>query len=233
MGKEIKKNNYLFGAGVALAVLFAIVGIAGIAKAFDFWGEAAKQAGNRAYDDNKSSLIFNAGIGDMGAASADGYCAGDEAIIQIGCNARVQYLTAESITTTGAIAGEMSLSTVSDYVASTTLAITDTGKTFILTSSTEFVLPATSTSAGVHYKFVVGGALTASSTIRTLDLSSGIEGTLIVAGAVVDCASEDLITIGASFENIGDYVELWSNGTYWFIGDSGALTGSALTCSAS
>ena len=70
-----------------------------------------------------------------------------------------------ALTATGAIAGKSSLSTVSTYVASTTLATTDSGKTFILTTTTEFVLPATSTSAGVHYKFVVGGSLTASSTI--------------------------------------------------------------------
>ena len=133
----------------------------------------------------------------------------------------------------GTISGGLkSLSTVSTRVASTTLTSADSGKTFILTTTTEFVLPATSTSAGVHYKFVVGGSLTASSTIRTSDLGNNIEGTLIVAGAVVDCAAEDLITIGASVENIGDYVELWSNGTYWFIGDSGALTSTALACTA-
>jgi hypothetical protein len=138
-----------------------------------------------------------------------------------------------TLTITGAATYEKSLSTISTRVASTTLSIADTGKTFILTSTTEFVLPATSTSAGVHYKFVIGADTTVSSTIRTLDSSNGIEGTLIVAGAVVDCAAEDLITFGAGVENIGDYVELWSNGTYWFIGDSGALTATAIACTAS
>ncbi len=138
-----------------------------------------------------------------------------------------------ALTASGAISGLDSLSTVSTYVASTTLTNADSGKTFILTTTTEFVLPATSTSAGVHYKFVVGGGITANATIRTSDLGNNIEGTLIVAGAVVDCDAEDTITFVADGENIGDYVELWSNGTYWFIGDSGALTGSKLTCSTS
>jgi len=136
-----------------------------------------------------------------------------------------------AVTVTGAIAGKTSISTISTLVTTTTLATTDSGKTFILTTTTNFVLPSTSTASGVHYKFVVGSLLTATSTIETSDLGNNIEGTLIVAGAVVDCDAEDKITIGASYENIGDYFELWSNGTYWFIGDSGALTGSALACS--
>ncbi len=234
MSKKIEKNNNIklyVVAGVALAVLFGIVGIA---KAFDFWGDAAKQAGNRAYEDNKESLVYG---GSLGAPSADGYCSGDESIIQIGCNTRVQYLTSEAITTgsltaSGAITGLDYLSTVSTRVASTTLTNADSGKTFILTTTTEFVLPSTSTSAGVHYKFVIGSAITANATIRTSDLGNNIEGTLIVAGAVVDCASEDMITFVADGENVGDYVELWSNGTYWFIGDSGVLTSGKMTCTA-
>lgn len=182
---------------------------------------------------------------ELGADSVPGVCigGGNDPVSQE-CNKDINYLNVTTlivkglssftgkITATGGITGPDVLSTVSTYVASTTLATTDSGKTFILTTTTEFVLPATSTSAGVHYKFVVGSGITATSTVRTSDLGNNIEGTLIVAGAVVDCAAEDIITIGASFENVGDYFELWSNGTYWFIGDSGALTGSALTCTA-
>lgn len=94
MRKIIEKNNYkkglYIGAGVALAVLFCVVSVA---KAFDFWGDAAKQAGNRAYEDNKSALTLPAAIPSLGTASSDGYCSGDEAQIQIGCNAKVQNLT--------------------------------------------------------------------------------------------------------------------------------------------
>lgn len=141
--------------------------------------------------------------------------------------------TAASLTTTGAISGLQSVSKITTAVASTTLATTDSGKNYILTTTTEFVLPATSTASGVYYRFTIGGAITSNVTIRTSDLGDNIEGTLIVAGAVVDCAAEDTITFVADGENIGDYVELYSDGTYWYIGDSGALTTSKLTCTAS
>lgn len=112
-----------------------------------------------------------------------------------------------------------------------TLTITESGRTFFVSnSSTVFVLPATSTAAGVHYRFVVGGAIDGNVTIRTSDLGKDIEGTLLVAGAVVDCAAEHTITFVADGANIGDYFELFSDGSHWIIGDSGALTGSKLTC---
>jgi hypothetical protein len=57
-----------------------------------------------------------------------------------------------------------------------------------------------------------------------------IEGTLIVAGAVVDCNAVDQIDFVNDGENLGDYVEIRSDGTKWFIGDSGVLTGSKMTC---
>jgi hypothetical protein len=100
-------------------------------------------------------------------------------------------------------------------------------------ASQAYTLPATSTSAGVVFRFVVAGSLTGDARIVTSDGGNDIEGALIVAGAVVDCDAEDTITFVSDGENLGDFVELRSNGTDWFIGASGALTGSKLTCTAS
>jgi hypothetical protein len=221
MEKKNKKFNYGAIGAVVLSLVVGLVAVFGVVSAF-----------NGGLNFNIENAVFNISSGveaitdKLGGSTSDDWDVGGN--LTVAGNATIT----GTLTSSGAIAGEMSLSTVSTRVASTTLAITDTGKTFILTTTTEFVLPATSTSAGVHYKFVVGAAMTASSTVRTLDLSNGIEGTLIVAGAVVDCATEDVITFGGSGENVGDYFELWSNGTYWFIGDSGALTAGAFTCTA-
>lgn len=119
--------------------------------------------------------------------------------------------------------------------ATTTLAVSDSGKVFSITntSSTVIVLPATSTSAGVSYKFAIGGAIGTNATIVTSDGGNDIEGAMIVAGAVVDCDAEDTITFVADGENVGDFIEIYSNGTDWLIGASGALTASKMTCSAS
>lgn len=139
------------------------------------------------------------------------------------------------LTVTGAILSKQSVTKVANTVTTTvssTLTSADAGKTFFVTSvsSTEYYLPASNTASGLNYKFVVGGALTGDLVIKTHAAEKVIEGALIVAGAVVDCAAEHTITFVADGANVGDYVELYSDGTYWYIGDSGALTGSKLTC---
>lgn len=138
---------------------------------------------------------------------------------------------------TGDINSKMPLTSVtasSTATVTTTLTTSMSGETFLIAGTTStFILPATSTSAGTFFRFNIGGAITGNSTIVTSDAGNWIEGTLIVAGAVVDCDAEDTLTFVADGENLGDYVEVYSNGTNWFILDSGVKTGSKLTCTAS
>jgi hypothetical protein len=114
----------------------------------------------------------------------------------------------------------------------TTLRIEDSGTTYYLASTTGSVLtlPPVARAAGVFYKFIIKGAFATSNFVIDSAEGDNIEGTLIVAGAVVDCDAEDQIDFVNDGENLGDYVEISSDGTKWFIGDSGALTGSKLTC---
>jgi len=142
-----------------------------------------------------------------------------------------------NISYSGQILGVRKITSVANTVttiSTTTLTVADSGETFVFSSvsSTVFVLPATTTASGVEYTFFVGGALTGDVTIVTNNGGNIIEGTLIVAGAVVDCASEDTITFVSDGENIGDFVTLISDGTHWLIRESGALTASKLTCTA-
>lgn len=99
------------------------------------------------------------------------------------------------------------------------------------TAGVDVTLPAATASAGVGYKFVVSAAVATTDMTIVGAAADLIEGTLIVAGAVVDCDASDIITFVVDGENIGDYVEVYSDGTKWMIGDSGALTTSKLTCS--
>lgn len=123
--------------------------------------------------------------------------------------------------------------TQSALTATTTLVEADSGETFLISGGlSTWTLPASTTiQAGTKYTFRVDGDLTVSSTIVTGGNENTIEGSLIVAGAVVVCDVEDTITFGASFEDIGDYVELIWTGTYWLIGDSSTRVASALACS--
>jgi len=141
-----------------------------------------------------------------------------------------------AITDDVTIGGE--LNALEGYTESTattnTLTAAMSGETFYLSGATStYILPATSSASGAAYKFVVDGAMTVNQTIVTNGGSNVIEGALIVAGAVVDCDAEDTITFVADGENIGDFVELRSDGDYWFIGASGALTSAKMTCSTS
>jgi len=125
------------------------------------------------------------------------------------------------------------ISSITTAITTTTLTTAMSGQTFVFSSSTTFVLPVTTTASGVYYRFVVGGAITSNVIVRTSDLGNDIEGALLVAGGAVDCDAEDTITFVADGENLGDYFEIYSDGLKWFLGSSGALTGSKLTCTAS
>jgi len=111
-----------------------------------------------------------------------------------------------------------------------TLSANDSGTIYTVSATgTTFTLPAV-THAGTFYRFVAGGALDTANVVIDSAEGDNIEGTLIVAGAVVDCDAEDQINFVVDGENIGDYVEVYSNGTNWLIGDSGVLTTAKMTC---
>lgn len=118
-----------------------------------------------------------------------------------------------------------------DIWATTTLSLIDSGTTFLISGSgTTITLPAVGTK-GTKLRFIINGSVTDGNVAITSAAGDDIEGSVIVAGAVVDCNAADVLTFVADGENIGDYVELISTGTYWVPLSSGALTSSKLTCS--
>ena len=90
-------------------------------------------------------------------------------------------------------------------------------------------LPAV-TATGTFFRIQVDGALTGSFVLVDSAEGDNISGTLIVAGAVVDCRDEDQINIITDGEAIGDYVEFMSSGSQWLLVDSGVLTAGKMTC---
>lgn len=146
-------------------------------------------------------------------------------------------ITAASLTVTGATTLGSTTAGVNTYrpivtsTADTTLTASQTGTTFLGgTAGVDWTLPAVASSNGVHFRFAVSGNY--ATTPMTIVAPEGdiIEGSLMVAGAIVDCSANDLISISATNEDIGDFVDLYSNGTTWFIGSSNALAASVLTC---
>ena len=116
--------------------------------------------------------------------------------------------------------------------STTTITIAQSGTTFLISGSgTQLTLPASTTAVtGVFYRVQVTGALdTGSSTIASTE-GDNIEGSLIVAGAVVDCDAADNVEIDFGKENLGDYVEFMWSGTKWLVQDSGFLTSASAVC---
>lgn len=153
-------------------------------------------------------------------------------------------LTATALTVSGAttLTGATSIGSITAGLnfyrpvlapsADTTLTIAQTGSIVqMAVAGLDVTLPAPTAAAGVGYRFVVSAAVATTDMTIVAGTADTIEGTLIVAGAVVDCDASDLLTFVIDGENIGDYVDMYSDGTKWLIGDSGALTASKLTCS--
>ena len=114
--------------------------------------------------------------------------------------------------------------------ATTTLRLVDSGTTYLLSGTgTHITLPAVNR-VGTWFRFVINGAAGIGNYIIDSAEGDNIEGSLIVAGAVVDCGAEDQINFVVDGENIGDFVEVISTGTYWAIGASGGLTSAKITC---
>lgn len=158
----------------------------------------------------------------------------------------VEGLGAESTTNTNpqvfndtvTISGATTLSSTLTYrekseavTAANTITAAESGTTFYLTTTgATSTLPAVATATGTVFRFVVGSALATTNAVIASAEGDNIEGSLIVAGAVVDCDASDRISVVIDGENIGDYVELRSNGTVWAITQSNALTTAKLLC---
>lgn len=114
--------------------------------------------------------------------------------------------------------------------ATTTLSALDSGTVYSHSASgTTSILPAVA-NAGVYYTFTVGGALTTGNVIIQSAEGDNIEGSLIVAGAVVTCDAADQVNFVTDGENLGDNVTLLSDGTIWHVVDSNTLTAAKMTC---
>lgn len=115
--------------------------------------------------------------------------------------------------------------------AATTLTAADSGKTILLNLTAGFATTLPAPVAGMSFKFVLAALITGDMTIVTNGSANIIQGTLIVNGASVTGANEDTITFANAAETVGDFIELESDGTNWWIvgGIAAAAGGITLT----
>lgn len=112
-----------------------------------------------------------------------------------------------------------------------TITAAESGKTFFLNSATGFASTLPAPAAGLRFKFIVTTQPTSGNcTVVTNGGSNVIEGMADVNSTLVLAANEDSINIVASTAIVGDWVEVISDGTSWFVnGASGAAGGITFT----
>lgn len=118
------------------------------------------------------------------------------------------------------------LQVVENITGAITLSAEDSGKVFILKAAAgaQITLPAVASSTGQNYRFIVGQLF--ATTAWTIKAASNvIQGGVIVNSTNVPAADENTITFSASADTVGDYVDLVSDGTNWYVNGLGTAAG--------
>lgn len=138
-------------------------------------------------------------------------------------------------TATGAVITNKNLRTDFTEVVTATNVITaaESGSVFYLNSSSEFVSTLPAPAAGLHYTFVVTAAPSgASYTVTTNSSANVIVGQATnAAGAAGDTGTtDDTVSFVDGQAVVGDMIEVWSDGTKWYIhGKSAVAAGITFT----
>jgi hypothetical protein len=111
--------------------------------------------------------------------------------------------------------------------AAVTLTAEQSGSEIMLNASAGFAITLPAVAAGLRYRFTVAAAFASTNfTVITPALADIIQGGATVAGSDVPAADEDTISFVASAELKGDFVDVWSDGTSWFVNGRGTTAGS-------
>jgi len=115
---------------------------------------------------------------------------------------------------------------VNSVTAGVTLTAADNGKTVLLAdaASGDVTLPAV-TLTGFKVRVLCAFAVTTSSAVISAE-GDNITGTLVVNGATVLAEVEDQINFILNLAEVGDYVDIQSDGTQWIVNGIGGAAGS-------
>jgi diphthamide biosynthesis methyltransferase len=111
-----------------------------------------------------------------------------------------------------------------DVTAAKVLTLADSGDTFVLKAAAGAAIILPAVTEGFKIKVITG--LSFASTAWTITCPSAIgQGGAIVNSVFVAASDETTITVAHGAESIGDYLEIESDGTSYFINGVGALAG--------
>ena len=137
------------------------------------------------------------------------------------------HFSGKVISTNGFQTGAAGIAATTESVtAGRTLVVADNGMTIFLgdASSGDITLPAV-TLTGFSVKVICNFAITASSAVISAE-GDNISGVLVVNGATVLAEAEDQINFILNLAEIGDYINIVSDGTNWIVDGIGGAAGS-------
>ena len=110
--------------------------------------------------------------------------------------------------------------------AATTLTAADSGKTYLI-SGTGYTVTLPAPHAGFSVKFIVAAAFSTDCVVQTpADNRDTLNGGVIVNGAIVESDATDRVTFEDGAESIGDFIEISSDGTSFFLFGNGNASSS-------
>ena len=105
--------------------------------------------------------------------------------------------------------------------AATVLTAADSGRTYLI-SGTGYTVTLPAPKAGFSVKFIVAAAFSTDCVVQTpADNRDILNGGVIVNGAIVEADAVDRVTFEDDAESIGDYIEIHSDGTSYFLSGNG------------
>lgn len=112
-----------------------------------------------------------------------------------------------------------------DVTEAVTLRVEDSGVIFSLNAAAGVAITLPAVQAGLNYKFVTKAAF-ATTDFTVVAASSVIQGGAIVNSVFVPAANENTVSFVSTAETLGDYIEIESDGTNWYVNGVGAAAGS-------
>ena len=105
--------------------------------------------------------------------------------------------------------------------AAKTLTAADSGRTYLI-SGTGYTVTLPAPHAGFNVKFIVAAAFSTDTVIQTpADNRDTLNGGVIVNGAIVESDATDRVTFEDDAESVGDFIEISSDGTSFFLFGNG------------
>ena len=126
--------------------------------------------------------------------------------------------TATSLATTAGVTGPDASEIV---IATNVITAAESGKTFFLTAATEFASTLPTPAQGLHYRFIVTAAPSGASYTVATDsaaqiLAGRVHSVAGDAGDVETAATGTTITFVDGQSVVGDFADVYSDGTSWF-----------------